>query len=90
MDSFPSGHALHLGAFAVASRLIVPRRWRWVVWLGAFGLASTRVILLAHWLSDVLAGLTLGAVLERAVDRVLRMDGRERGTSPPRDYFRRR
>jgi undecaprenyl-diphosphatase len=75
MDSFPSGHALHLGAFTVASRLIVPRGWRWAVWLGAFGLASTRVILLAHWLSDVLAGLALGAALERGVDRISRADG---------------
>jgi membrane-associated phospholipid phosphatase len=75
MDSFPSGHALHIGAFAVASRLLVPRVWQWTVWFSAFGLASTRIVLLAHWLSDVLAGLVMGVLLERGVDRISRIDG---------------
>jgi membrane-associated phospholipid phosphatase len=31
----------------------------------AVGLSLTRVIVLAHWASDVVAGFALGAVLER-------------------------
>jgi undecaprenyl-diphosphatase len=31
----------------------------------AVGLSLTRVLVLAHWASDVVAGFALGAVLER-------------------------
>jgi membrane-associated phospholipid phosphatase len=68
MDAFPSGHALHVGALAsAASRL--PRRWRNLVWLVSAGLVTTRVVLLAHWTSDVLAGLAIGAITERLLRR---------------------
>jgi membrane-associated phospholipid phosphatase len=66
-DSFPSGHALHLGALAAASGRLAGRRWYWAAWPFAIGLASTRLLLLAHWLTDVAAGLALGAALERAI-----------------------
>ena len=33
----------------------------------AVGLSLTRVVVLAHWASDVVAGFLLGAVLERAL-----------------------
>jgi membrane-associated phospholipid phosphatase len=65
-DAFPSGHAVHIGALASAATLL-PRRWRNAAWLAGGVLACTRVILLAHWLSDVAAGLAIGCVLERAV-----------------------
>jgi membrane-associated phospholipid phosphatase len=68
MDAFPSGHALHVGALAsVASEL--PRTWRNLVWLVGAGLVATRVVLLAHWASDVVAGLTIGLVIERVLRR---------------------
>jgi undecaprenyl-diphosphatase len=31
----------------------------------AVGLSLTRVLVLAHWASDVIAGFALGAILER-------------------------
>jgi membrane-associated phospholipid phosphatase len=69
MDAFPSGHALHLGALAsAASRL--PRTWRNLVWLVSAGLVATRVILLAHWTSDVIAGLAIGSITERLLRRL--------------------
>ena len=34
------------------------------IWIAAAGLAGTRVLLLAHWLSDVAIGLGLGRALE--------------------------
>jgi undecaprenyl-diphosphatase len=69
-DSFPSGHALHLGALAAASARLGGRRWSRVAWSGAIGLASTRIFLLAHWLTDVAAGLVLGVALDWTLARV--------------------
>ena len=67
-DAFPSGHAVHVGALAsVASRL--PRRHRNAVWLIGAGLIATRIVLLAHWTSDVLAGLAIGVITERWLRR---------------------
>jgi hypothetical protein len=63
-DAFPSGHAMHVGALASAAT-VLPRAKRNVVWALSAGLALTRIVLLAHWASDVLAGLALGALTER-------------------------
>ncbi|MGC2777895.1 MAG: phosphatase PAP2 family protein [Bradyrhizobium sp.] len=65
-DAFPSGHALHMGAlFSAASPL--PPRPRAVVRSVAVGLCLTRVMLLAHWLSDVVVGFIVGAGVERSL-----------------------
>jgi len=64
LDSFPSGHALHVGALASAATELAPAE-RNTVWIIGVGLVLTRVALLAHWLSDVLAGLAIGAMVER-------------------------
>jgi membrane-associated phospholipid phosphatase len=65
-DAFPSGHALHMGALASAAGALPvgPRR---AIRALAVGLSLTRVAVLAHWASDVVAGFALGAVLERLV-----------------------
>jgi membrane-associated phospholipid phosphatase len=63
-DAFPSGHALHMGALAAAAGALStgPR----VLIQGlAVGLSLTRIAVLAHWASDVVAGFALGAGLER-------------------------
>jgi membrane-associated phospholipid phosphatase len=70
-DSFPSGHAVHLGALAAGLRRFLPRRLRPVLWSTTLALASTRVLLVAHYLSDVAAGLVMGFAIDRAVDRSL-------------------
>jgi hypothetical protein len=63
-DAFPSGHAMHVGAVASAVSWAFPRRAP-IAW-GFGGLvALTRIILLAHWTTDVLAGLTMGVLVER-------------------------
>jgi undecaprenyl-diphosphatase len=63
-DAFPSGHALHMGALASAAGTLPPgpRRLARTV---AIALSLTRVVVLAHWVSDVVAGFVLGAALER-------------------------
>jgi undecaprenyl-diphosphatase len=67
-DAFPSGHAVHVGALAsAASRL--PRQQRNIAWLVGAGLVASRIVLLAHWTSDVVAGLAIGAATERLLRR---------------------
>jgi membrane-associated phospholipid phosphatase len=63
-DAFPSGHALHMGALASAAGTL-PAGPRRVIRAFAIGLSLTRVVVLAHWASDVVAGFALGAMLER-------------------------
>jgi membrane-associated phospholipid phosphatase len=63
-DAFPSGHALHMGALASAAGAL-PAGPRRVVQTLAVGLSLTRVAVLAHWASDVVAGFAVGMALER-------------------------
>jgi membrane-associated phospholipid phosphatase len=63
-DAFPSGHALHMGALASAAGAL-PAGPRRVVRTLAVGLSLTRVVVLAHWASDVVAGFAVGMALER-------------------------
>jgi membrane-associated phospholipid phosphatase len=65
-DAFPSGHALHVGALASAATLL-PARYRNTVWTTGAVLVTTRIILLAHWFTDVVAGLALGVGVERLI-----------------------
>jgi membrane-associated phospholipid phosphatase len=65
-DAFPSGHALHVGALASAATLLPPKT-RNLIWAIGAILVATRVVLLAHWFTDVLAGLGLGIATERAL-----------------------
>ena len=57
---FPSGHAAT--AFAVAAALAgwAPSRHRWWVVASASGVGVSRIVLNAHFLSDVLGGALLG------------------------------
>jgi undecaprenyl-diphosphatase len=65
-DAFPSGHALHMGALASAASAL-PAGPRRAIRALAVALSLTRIVVLAHWASDVVAGFALGAVLERAL-----------------------
>jgi undecaprenyl-diphosphatase len=65
-DTFPPGHALHVGALAAAGSLLPPLPRRVLLTLAVM-LSTTRVVLLAHWASDVVAGFAAGALIERLV-----------------------
>ena len=70
-DSFPSGHAVHLGAAAPMLRHLAPPGLRPFVWPAAAALAATRLLLLAHYPTDVATGLAGGVLLDRAVGWLL-------------------
>jgi undecaprenyl-diphosphatase len=38
-----------------------------VAWPLGISIAATRILLLAHWTTDVIAGLALGVMIERSV-----------------------
>jgi len=59
--SMPSGHATTAAAAAIAIGAIWPRT-RWVMWLYALIIMLSRVVVLAHHPSDVIAGALVGVV----------------------------
>jgi len=63
-DAFPSGHAVHVGALASALSWIYPRH-AGLFWTTGGLLAATRVLVLAHWTSDVVVGVAAGVAIER-------------------------
>jgi hypothetical protein len=68
LDAFPSGHAVHVGALASAASVLPPDQ-RNLVWSIGAGLVLTRIVLLAHWTTDVIAGLAIGTAVERLLRR---------------------
>ncbi|HJU29711.1 MAG TPA: phosphatase PAP2 family protein [Candidatus Binataceae bacterium] len=69
-DSFPSGHAMHLGAIAAVLTRTASRPVAAISWIAALALASTRLLLLAHYVTDVLSSLAIGAAIESMVARI--------------------
>lgn len=61
-NSFPSGHSVTAMGFAVALMLLFPK---YRVWAFLFGVivASSRFVITAHYLSDVLMGGLLGGLI---------------------------
>ena len=83
-DAFPSGHALHMGALASAAGTL-PAGPRRAIRALAVGLSLTRVVVLAHWASDVVAGFRARSHPRAdppAVDRAIRSILRRRTIMP--------
>jgi PAP2 superfamily protein len=70
-ESFPSGHAINLGAVAAPLARSLPSTFRPTVWPALSLLAASRVLLLAHYPSDVAAGLGIGVLVERVTSTFL-------------------
>ena len=58
MQSFPSAHTATALGLAIGMSHVFPRGWK-LFWLVAILAASQRVVSLAHWPSDVLAGAAI-------------------------------
>lgn len=59
--SFPSGHTANAATFAVLAVLLFPRLWVLLVaalWI--LGMAFSRTVLAAHWMSDTVGGMLVG------------------------------
>lgn len=67
-DAFPSGHGMHMGALAsAASSFETP--YRELTLTAAVGISLTRIYVLAHWTSDVVAGFVGGILIDRLLRR---------------------
>ncbi len=64
--SFPSGHAVTVFALAAAVSFLYPRL-RIAVFSAAILIALSRVVLTAHYLSDVVAGAAVGTICSLGV-----------------------
>ncbi len=64
LHSFPSGHATTAFALATALAILYPRG-RWLFYVVAVLVCVQRVFARAHYVSDVIAGATIGFVLCR-------------------------
>jgi len=60
-QSFPSGHTATAAGMAVALAFMFPRG-RWLFFLMALGVGASRVIVHAHFPTDVAAGFILGVI----------------------------
>jgi len=83
-SSFPSGHTLVVAAFATAGALSIGRIWpaaRDWAFSGAFFwtllVAISRLVLGAHWPTDVLAAACIGATLPLAFSLALDFSSRK-------------
>jgi membrane-associated phospholipid phosphatase len=88
-SSYPSGHAVAGAAIGISLVIAFiqagPRRrkWEWAAAVFAFAMGLSRVYLNAHWFSDALGGVLLGAGVALTVAAVVALaDRRVMGQTP--------
>lgn len=70
LNSMPSGHSQAIWTVMTALALLAPR-WRWYFIAVALTISASRVVVSAHFVSDVLVGSLLGAGVAWLVKRRL-------------------
>lgn len=73
-ESFPSGHACTIGAICGAFACFYPRL-SVPLWLFALLLAFSRVVLAVHYLSDIIAGVTIGLIISQWTYKMVKKAG---------------
>lgn len=58
--SFPSGHVTAITAAALVLFLFCNKKWSWTGFAGVLFMGFSRVYLIAHYFTDVLAGIIVG------------------------------
>jgi len=88
--SFPSGHSVAAATIAITAVIVLvkagPKRRNLEMLAAAFAvvMALSRVYLRAHWLTDVAAGVALGAAVAILCAAIMhRIDDRRRGIGQP-------
>ncbi len=66
LNSFPSGHSVTVFSLATALSILFPR-FGFLAFVSAAAIASSRVLLTSHYVSDVIAGAAIGIVCTLAV-----------------------
>lgn len=72
--SFPSGHATTAFALATSLAILFPRA-RYGFIICAIALAASRVMVNAHFLSDILAGAVVGVLTTLALKKLFNLNG---------------
>lgn len=60
--SFPSGHTTAITAFMTAMFIMCNKKWSWVGFIGVILMGLSRIYLVAHYTTDVIAGLLVGGI----------------------------
>ena len=60
--SFPSGHTTAIASAMVALFIFCNKKWSWVAFIGVLLMGLSRIYLIAHYPTDVIAGIVVGAV----------------------------
>ena len=61
-NSFPSGHTTSIMAFATAMFITCNKKWSWVGFVGTILMGMSRIYLIAHYTTDVIAGIIVGGI----------------------------
>lgn len=62
--SFPSGHMTAIMAAMTTLFIVCNKKWSWVGFIGVLLMGVSRVYLIAHYATDVIAGIVVGAVAD--------------------------
>lgn len=60
--SFPSGHMTAIMSAMTAMFILCNKKWSWVGFIGVILMGVSRIYLIAHYATDVIAGIFVGAV----------------------------